>query len=201
MTQLQKARDIFLSRNGMLRTAEALGHGIAQATLYNMRDQGVIIEVSRGLYRLAELPELGHPNLVIVASRVPKAIICLISALHYHMLTTQIPHYVYIALPQPVKKPHMTYPPLEVVWLTPEVYEVGIEQVEMDGVSVSIYCAEKSICDSIKFRNKCGKDVAIEALKMYLQQPSEQWNLQKLMHYARIDRVENLIRPYVEVIL
>jgi predicted transcriptional regulator of viral defense system len=201
MTQFQKARDIFRTHDGMLRTSEALDHGIAPATLYNMRDQGVIVEVSRGLFRLAELPELGHPDLVIVASRVPKAVICLISALHYHMLTTQIPHYVYIALPQPIKKPRITYPPLEVVWLSHDVYEAGVEQVEMDGVMVPIYCAEKSICDSFKFRNKYGKEIAIEALKSYLQQPAEEWDLQKLLHYARIDRVESLLRPYLEVIL
>ena len=201
MRQFQKAREIFSNSDGMLRTSEALERGIAPATLYNMRDQGVITEVSRGLFRLSGLPELSNPDLVTVAVRVPSAVICLISALHYYELTSHIPRYVYIALPQHIKKPRISHPPLEVVWLSAEVYEAGIHSVEIDSVDVPIYCPEKTICDSFKFRNKYGKDVAIEALKTYLQQPAEVWDIQQLMHYARLNRVESLITPYLEALL
>ncbi len=201
MADFQQAERIFSANDGMLRTAQALDLGIAPATLYSLRNRGIIVEVARGIYRLSDYPELGSPDFVIVALRHSRAVISLISALSYHDLTTQVPHYVYIALPRGVKKPESPYPPLEVVWLSPESYEAGIETIEIDSVPVKIYGREKSICDSFKFRNKYGEDVAVEALKNYVWLPASERDLPKLFHYARIDRVDKVIRPYLKALI
>ncbi|MBN1121183.1 MAG: type IV toxin-antitoxin system AbiEi family antitoxin domain-containing protein [Anaerolineae bacterium] len=201
MADFQQAARIFDANDGMLRTAQALDLGIAPATLYTMRDRGIIVEVDRGIYRLSGYPELSSPDFVIVALRYPRAVISLISALSYHDLTTQIPHSVYIALPRGIKKPEPPYPPLEVVWLSAEPYEAGIETIEIDSAPVKIYGKEKSICDSFKFRNKYGEDVAIEALKNYMRLPASERDMPALLHYARINRVDKVIQPYLKALI
>lgn len=199
--RFDKARQIFAKHNGILRTAEAVEAGIAPATLYAMRDEGQLIELVRGVFRLAEYPSLTNPDFVIVARRHPQAVICLISALNYYELTTQIPHAVYVAFLKGVKRPDAPYPPIEVVWLSPGAYRAGIEIVNIDGVTVKIYSKEKTICDCFKFRNKIGEDVALEGLRNYFDQPQQQWNIPKLLEYARLDRVEKLISPYIKALL
>jgi len=201
MVDTEQAQQIFIAHGGVLRTAEALSLGIAPQTLYAMRDKQIITQVARGIYQLTDAPGLKHPDYVTIALRYSKAVIALISALHFHRLTTEFPHYVYIALPQGYKKPKSDYPPLEVVWLSPRSYEAGIGTFELDGQDVRIYDKEKSICDSFKFRNKYGEDVAVEALKTYLRQPAAEWDLPGLMRYARINRVMNIMRPYLTSIL
>lgn len=201
MTDTQAAQQVFENSNGVLRTSEALEAGIAPPTLYAMVERGIIVQVERGIYRLATHPPLSYPDLITVALRYPKAVIALISALNYHNLTTQFPHYVYIALPKGTKKPKSASPPLEVVWLSGRSYEAGIVVETLDGQSVRIYDKEKTICDAFKFRNKYGEDVALEALKTYFEQPQSDWDLAKLMGYARLNRVHNIIQPYIKGIL
>src|SRR5580704_240677 len=112
MDRFGKALKIFEENNGALRTSQAVSLGIHYETLYGLLKQGKLVQVSRGLYRLAALPELSEPDLVTVALRVPKAVICLVSALAYYGLTTQIPHEVTIALPKNTKSPHIDFPPI-----------------------------------------------------------------------------------------
>ena len=200
MVTIREAQGIFADYP-VLRTSQAIDLGIAPPTLYKMRDQGIITEVVRGIYQLAEHPELSNPDFVTVALRHPQAVIALISALSYYDLTTQIPHFVYVALPQGTKRPTSDYPPLEIVWLSPKVYQAGIETVTIDSIEVKIYDREKTICDSFKFRNKYGEDVALEALKNYLDQPDSRWDLPNLMHYARLNRVDRLMTPYLKALL
>jgi predicted transcriptional regulator of viral defense system len=194
----KKAVSIFNTNNGILRTSQAKKLGIHQPVLNKMIGDGLLVKEERGLYRLASYPPLSNPDLVKVSLKAPQAIICLISALHFHQLTTQIPYKVYIALPQNVKKPRLEYPPLDVVWITEKVYSSGIEKHNLDGIEVKIYSPEKTIADCFKFRNKVGKSIAIEALKDYLRLPGRK--IDKLLHYAHIDRVENIMRPYIEAI-
>jgi predicted transcriptional regulator of viral defense system len=198
MITVQGAKEVFRQHNGVLRTSEALDADITPSTLYDMLDKGIITEVARGVYRLSEYPALSNPDFVTVALRYPRAVIALISALNYYELTTQFPHAVYIALPRGYKKPETDYPPLEVVWLSTPSYEAGIQMVRMDGKSVKIYDREKTICDAFKFRNKYGEDVAVEALKNYLQQPGSKRDFATLMQYARINRVQTVMRPYLQ---
>jgi len=194
----EKARKIFLDHNGLLRTEQAMEQGIAPRTLYAMRDAGVLRRESRGVYRLAEALFGSQIDLAHVALRVPKGVVCLISALDFHELTTQIPHAIYLALPNQAEKPRLEYPPLRLFWLSPKPYAMGIEEHRIEGVTVQIYCLEKTIADCFKFRNKIGLDVALEALKEALRY--RRCTIEGLLWYAHIDRVERVIRPYLETL-
>jgi len=195
----EKARKIFQEHNGILRTSQALKLGIHSDTLYAMYGERQITRESRGVYRLADLPALSNPDLVQVALRVPKAVICLISALAFHDLTTQIPHRVYIALPRKMQKPFMQYPPLEVI-LRPHIpYNAGIEEHTLDGVTIRIYNQEKTIADCLRYEKRVGKDVVLEALKEYRRQ--NKVNVAALMEYARINKVSERMQAYLEILL
>jgi predicted transcriptional regulator of viral defense system len=195
---LETAETLFRKHGGMLRASEALALGIHARTLYRLRDENRLVTVSRGLYRLADLPELSDPDLVSVATRIPQAVICLISALAFHEITTEIPHEVSIALPRTVKRPRLDYPPLRVFWVSGEALTEGIEEHKIDGVKVRIYGPEKTVADCFKFRNRIGLDVAIEALKLCRERRGS--TPRKLLHYARICRVERIMRPYLEAL-
>jgi predicted transcriptional regulator of viral defense system len=190
------AKSTFEKNNGILRTSQAKKLGIDPKTLREMVEADILKKEGRGIYRLANLPPLSNPDLIQVALRVPQGIICLISALTFHSLTTQIPYKIYVAVPQFIKKPRIDYPPIEIFNLSKSAYSAGIEVHELDGVNVRIYNKEKTVADCFKFRNKIGQDIAIEALKEYLREPSS--DVEKLMYYAGIDRVSKVIRPYVE---
>jgi predicted transcriptional regulator of viral defense system len=196
---MNQAIEIFNTHKGILKTSQALALGIAPRTLYAMRDAGLIRQISRGVYQLTNQETPSNPDLVNVALRIPKAVICLISALHFYGLTTQIPHKVYIALPQSAEKPRLEFPPLDIVWLSQKSYAAGISEQQVDNVLIKIYSKEKTIADCFKFRNKIGVDVALEALKEYVKMPDRQ--IDKLLSYARIDRVEIPISRYLEALL
>ncbi len=151
------------------------------------------------MYRLAELPPLSNPDLIQVSLRIPNSVICLISALNFHNLTTQIPYKVYVALPRGTKRPQIAYPPLDFIWPIERIYSAGIEKHSIDGVTVRVYSKEKTIADCFKYRNKIGLSIAIEALKDYMG--SQVRDLSALLNYARIDKVEKIITPYIEAIL
>ena len=130
---------------------------------------------------------------------IPKGIICLISSLAFHGLTTQIPRQVYVALPNDAEKPRLEYPPLRLFWLSQNAYSAGIETHVLDGIPVKIYGVEKTMADSFKFRNKTGLDIALEALREYRK--TDGFKVERLLYYARIDRVEQIIKPYLEALL
>ena len=196
---MNRAIEIFTKHKGTLKTSQAIALGISPRTLYAMRDAGIILQISRGVYQLASQELPGNPDLISVALRIPKAIICLISALHFYGMTTQIPHKVYIALPQAAEKPRLDFPPLDIVWLSEKSYHAGITEQQVDEIPIKIYSREKTIADCFKFRNKIGSEVALEALKDYVKLPDRQ--LDQLLVYARIDRVESLISRYLEALL
>lgn len=194
-----RAEKIFRQHNGILRTGQAKKLGIDQPILVQMCEEGFLVKEARGLYRLANLPPLSNPDFIQVAIRVPNSVICLISALNFHNLTTQIPYKVYIALPQNTKAPRLDYPPLDIVYLSEAPYMAGIEEYVIDGVPVRIYSREKTVSDCFKFRNKIGLDIALETLKDYLRQPK--YNLGQLLRYARVNRVEKIMQPYIQAAL
>lgn len=190
---------IFTNHHGILRASKAIELGVPKHVLYEMVKTGELVREAQGIYRLSETPMPGHPDLVNLSLRVPRAVFCLISALYFHELTTQIPHFVYFALPRDVKTPKISYPPIRVFHFSKEAYQAGIVEHTLDGVKVKIYDREKTIADCFKFREKIGMEVALEAIKDYLRQPKI--NVSLLMKYARINRVEKIIRPYVEALL
>jgi len=195
---LDKAKTIFRRHDGVLRTQEAIKYGIHPRVLYALRESGVLEQLSRGVYRLADLPPLTNQDLVTVSLRVPHGVVCLISALAFHELTTQIPHAVYLALERGSKLPKLEHPPLRVYRFTSDAFVAGIQSHRLDGVSVRVYDPEKTLADCFKYRNKLGLDVAIEALRLWRRQKRR--DIGRLMAYARICHVERVIRPYVEAL-
>ncbi len=145
-SRFDKAVAVFKEDGGILRTAQALRAGIHPSTLYAMRDDGTLETVSRGVYRLADSDPLGNPDLVTVATRIPLGVVCLISALSFHELTTQIPHEVHVALSRGTEEPRLDYPPIRTYRFSGEAFTEGIETHELDGVSVRIYNSEKNAC-------------------------------------------------------
>ena len=197
--KFEKARKTFRSRGGVLRMNEALQAGIHRRMLYSMLEAGVIEQLNRGLYRLTDLPPLGNPDLVSVSLKVPSSVICLISALSYHEITTQIPHEVYVALERGTEAPRLSHPPIRTFWFSGQAFTAGIETHKIDGASVRIYSPEKTIADCFKYRNKIGLETAIEALKLYREK--KRFKADDLMKFARACRVEKIIRPYLEALL
>jgi len=198
-SRFDRAVEIFKDHGGALRTAQALRAGIHPETLYALRDSGVIERISRGLYRLADSQPLGNPDLVTVAARVSGGVICLISALSFHELTTQIPHEVHVALPYGAEEPRLEHPPIRTYRFSGRAYSEGVENYEVDDFAVRIYSPEKTLADCFKFRNRVGLDTAIEAIRFYRER--KQVNVEALMHYAAICRVNKIIRPYLEALL
>jgi len=188
----------FSAHGGVLRTAEALRLGIHPRTLYQLRDQGQIEAISRGVYRLADLPPLRHPDLVTMALRVPKAVVCLISALSFHEITSEVPHEVQIALPRGTKTPKLDHPPVRVFRFSEPGLSLGVDTVKLDGIDVRIYDPPKTVVDCFRYRNKLGVDVAIEALKLCIERklarPTD------LLRYARKCRAERVMLPYIEAL-
>ncbi len=193
------AKSVFNEHGGTLRTREALAAGIHPRTLYAMRDRGALDQTGRGLFRLAGMPPLSEPDLITVAKKVPQAVFCLITALAFHGLTTQIPHEVQIALPRTARHPRLDYPPIKAFRFSTNSYAAGVGTHQVDGVSIRVYSAEKTLADAFKYRNKLGLDVALDALRNYRDRRKPQF--QKVLEFARICRVERVICPYLEASL
>jgi predicted transcriptional regulator of viral defense system len=198
-TRFDRAITVFREHGGILRTGQALREGIHPSTLYAMRDAGTLDIVSRGVYRLADSDPLGNPDLVTVATRIPLGVVCLISALSFHDLTTQIPHEVHVALPRGAEEPRLDHPPIRTYRFSGEAFTEGIEDHKVDDVSVRIYNPEKTLADCFKFRNRIGLDTAVEAVRFYRERRTVK--IDELMHYASVCRVTKIIRPYLEAIL
>lgn len=192
----ERPEEIFRKHGGQLRMSEAIEQGITRYMLYSLRDRGVIEQVSRGIYRLVDLPPISNPDLVTVSLRFPNAVICLISALAYHDITTQIPHVVFVAVSRDSRMPSLDHPPIQAHRFSDEAYKSGIEEYPIDGVPVKVYCPEKTLADCFKFRNKIGMEVVLEALKLY--KTRKKFNLGELVKYAKICRVEKVMQPYLE---
>ena len=197
-TVIKAALQVF-EKNKVMRSAEIFAQGIQPRTLYQMRDDGLVVQEGRGLYRLAEEQLWSDPDLTLVSLRIPKGVVCLISALYFHRLTTQIPHEVYIALPKDSEKPRIQYPPTRFFWISPEPFKAGIETHTIDNVDIKVYSVAKTIADCFKFRNKIGMDVALEALREGLRY--KRCTPEEILRFARINRVERIMLPYVEALI
>jgi predicted transcriptional regulator of viral defense system len=198
-TAITQAERVFAEHDGVMRTGEALASGIHRRTLYWMRDHGKLEVLSRGVFALASAPLPESPDVAAVMRRIPRGVVCLVSALEYHGIGTQIPAAVQVALPRSVRPPRITRPRVQVFNMSDAGFGAGIEEHEMVGVSIRVYSAAKTIADCFKYRNKIGIDIAVEALQEGVRKrvatPSE------IMEFARIDRVESVIAPYLAALL
>lgn len=172
--------------------------GIHPRTLYGMRDAGELEQIGRGYYRLADLPNLGNPDIVAIALAVPKGVICLISALSYYSIGTQIPRAVDIAIEKDTKRPRIDYPPIRTFWFSGSAFTEGVQVHDIDGVSVRIYSPAKTVVDCFKCRSKVGLNVALEALQEVRR--NRLATVDELFQVARICRVANVMRPYLEAL-
>ncbi len=179
--------------------SEAVREGITRYTLYSLKDKGVIEQVSRGIYRWADLPAISNPDFITASLRCPKAVICLISALAWHNMTTQVPHVVSVAIPRNSRAPKIDYPPVHAHRFSNAAYTAGIEEHVVDGTTVKIYNPEKTLADCFKYRNKIGMDVVLEGLKMYRE--TKKFDPDKLLKYASVCRVKKVMHPYIEAML
>jgi predicted transcriptional regulator of viral defense system len=185
--------------SSILRTRDLEAHGIWRANLRDYVEQGVLTRIGRGLYTLVGVEAGENHSLAEVGKRVPQGTVCLLSALRFHGLTTQQPHETWLALDGRARSPKTDSLALRIVRFTGSALSEGREEHVIEGVPVKIYNLAKTVADCFKFRNKIGLDVALEALR-------ETWrarhcSMSELMRYARVCRVANVMRPYLESLI
>ncbi|WP_046112049.1 type IV toxin-antitoxin system AbiEi family antitoxin domain-containing protein [Aquincola tertiaricarbonis] len=185
-------------RNGLLRACDLQAIGAPRVLLTRMTAAGLLERVGRGLYRLPNTAGSEHDGLVKVAVLAPQAVFCLLTALQIHELTTQLPRKVWIAMPRGSHAPKIDHPPLKMVQYGGEAYAAGVEEVIRDGATLRVYGIAKTVADCFKQRNKIGLDVALEALKE--ARARRRATADELWHYAKVCRVSNVMRPYMESI-
>jgi predicted transcriptional regulator of viral defense system len=193
-----KALNSFRDRGGTLRTRDLMALGVHTDVLYALRQEGRIIELGRGLYRLTDAGEAEHPDLALIAARAPTAAVCLISALSYHGITTQIPSAVSLAVPRGSYHRIKMSIPVTVYRFDPKTFLEGLETHRIGGMPLKIYSVARTVVDCFKFRNKVGLDIALEALRLARQRKKLQ--NRELWHYARLLRVEKPMTPYLQAI-
>ncbi|MCC6743591.1 MAG: type IV toxin-antitoxin system AbiEi family antitoxin domain-containing protein [Acidobacteria bacterium] len=187
-----------MSKSGVVRASDLRESGIPRVYLTRAAAAGRIERTARGLYRLATGQPSEQESLMIVASKVPKAVFCLLTALQFHELTTQLPRAVWIAMPRGSHTPRMLYPPLRMVQYSGQAYSSGIETHVCDRVELRVYSVAKTVADCFKHRNKIGLDVAIEALRD--ARFHKKATADEIWQFAKICRVTNVMRPYLEVL-
>jgi predicted transcriptional regulator of viral defense system len=181
---------------GMLRPRDVEALGIHREYLRRLEQQGLLTRSGRGIYTRPETDFTEHHSLVESSYRVPHGIVCLLSALRFHEITTQAPFEVWLAIHGKARPPSEALLPLHLVYMSGKAFESGIETHQLEGIPVQIYNLPKTVADCFKYRNKIGLDVALEALR-------ETWRdrrctMDELWHYAKICRVSNVMRPYLE---
>lgn len=183
-------------QRGVLRARDLRDQAIPAVILSRLVDSGQLTRISRGLYTLPTRTPSEQHQLAEVAARSPTAVYCLLTALRFHGITTQNPHELWIALPNKSRSPRIEYPPLRTVRYSGDALTQGIEVHTVDGVTVKVYSIAKTIADCFKFRNKIGLDVALEALREARQ--GKRATSEDLWRFAKICRVANVMRPYLE---
>lgn len=180
------------------RFQDALRAGIHRDTLRRLKVSGRVEQLTRGLYQVTNSGELKSLDLAIVFRRIPDSVLCMVSALYFHKLGTQIPHEVSIAIPRRSRIPKLEYPPTKVYRVAEQYFAVGIEKHKIDGQTIQVYTKARTLVDCFKYRHKIGLDVALEALKEYCRQPDFQLSL--ILEIAQCLRVERVMQPYLEAL-
>ena len=183
-------------QRGLLRARDLTAHGLPTIVLSRLVQAGKLERVVRGVYALPGRNLSEHSSLAEVALRVPAGVVCLLSALRVHGIGTQAPFEVWLALPNHTPVPKLTQPSIRPVYMSGAALAAGLEHIEVEGVSVPVYSADKTVADCFKYRNKIGLDVALEALHDGWAQ--RKLGMDALWHYAAINRVAKVMRPYLE---
>jgi predicted transcriptional regulator of viral defense system len=208
-----------MARKGPLRPRDLDEAGIPRAYLRRMCDRGLLERVDRGIYRMVDAPATELHSLAEVCKRVPRAVVCLLSALQVHELTSEVPHAVWIMIDRHARAPKFTYPKLEIVRASGAALEHGVDVREVEGVTVRVTAPAKTVADCFRFRRHVGLDVALLALRDYVSRISGRatkqqqrkrragtgdsgvYTMDALVASARADRVYPLMRPYLEALV
>jgi predicted transcriptional regulator of viral defense system len=197
--QDKKIRKTFADRNGFAATKDLLAVGIHPRDIRKMRDEGRIVRLRKGLYRLADIPLVSNQGFVDLAHAVPEGVICLLSALSYHELTTFNPVKNSMAICRGSRQPRVEHPPVEFYRFSKWQFEAGISHIRISNSEVRIYDPEKTVCDCFRYRGKLGLDVAKEGLAEYLKRRDR--SLEKLLEYAGICRVKPLLKTWLDAMV
>jgi predicted transcriptional regulator of viral defense system len=195
----QTLLEFFKEHGNVARFSAILKAGFHPDILTQLQKENKIEKISHGLYRLMDSSPFSDPDLITTALQVPKGIICLISALSFHQATLEIPKHIDIAIPEGARSNRIKYPPIKFYKFSPIAWKAGIEEHSIDGHKVRVYSLAKTVADCFKFRNKIGQDVALEALKEC--RAKKRCKIDEIMKYARINRVEKVMKPYLEAII
>lgn len=182
----------------LLRARDVTQRGLSTIALTRLVQAGKLERVARGLYGLPGAMISEHRSLAEVSARVPKGVVCLLSALRVHEIGTQAPFEVWLAIPQHMVAPRLDQPAIRVVRMSDQALTSGVERRIIDGVKVPVFTAARTIVDCFRFRNKIGLDVALEALRDGWSQ--RKFTLDDLWRHATNGRVANVMRPYIEAI-
>jgi len=193
----QRVLDL-VRHKGLLRACDLDAIEAPRIVLTRLTAAGLLERIGRGLYRLPDDHGSEYESLVTIATRVPQAVFCLLTALQFHELGTQLPRQLWIAMPRGSHAPRIDYPPIRMVQFTGEAYRAGVQEVERDGATLRVYSVAKTVADCFKHRNKIGLDVALEALKD--ARARNMASVDDIWRNAQVCRVANVMRPYLESI-
>lgn len=187
-----------LREKEIMKLAEIRELGVSDSYLYSLVDKGVVVRVGHGMYSLPGFDFSENLDLIEASLRVPGGVICLISALYFHGLTTELPHQVWMAV-STNRSAGVSEMPVKFVYMTGEAFDEGVEEYGISGAMVKIFNPAKTVADCFKYRNKIGLDVALQALKDCLSK--KKGSIEDILKYARICRVENIMMPYLEALI
>lgn len=185
-------------RHGIVRPRDLEAFGVPRSVLMRMVDRGQLVRRSRGIYTIPDYEPTEYTTLAEVAARVPKAVICLLSALRFHGLTTQNPFEVWIMIDKVAHRPVLERPALRIVRASGEALRTGIEEHQVEGVHLRVTSPAKTVADCFRYRRHVGVDVAIEALRDCWRQRKA--TMDEIYRCAEADRIANIMRPYMEAL-
>lgn len=197
-TDLDRTLKLARRRQGV-RASELAGHGIHRQALSRLVAVGKLERVGRGLYRIPASPLTEHHGLALAIAAVPRGVICLLSALRFHGIGTQLPSQVWIAIDRRARQPALSYPPLRIVRFTGAALTEGVREHRLEGQTVRVYGVAKTVADCFKYRNKIGLDIALEALRESWR--ARRFALDELDYYAGVCRVRRVMKPYLEALV
>ncbi len=200
MPKTSKSNQILniVRKSGILRPRDLASRSIPRTYLKRLHEQGLLVKEARGLYKLPDAEITEHHSLAEACKRVPRGVVCLLSALQFHKLTTQAPSEVWLALDRKARAPRAGGQPLRLVRMSGKALTEGVEQHRIEGVAVKVYKPAKTVADCFKYRNKIGLDVALEGLRDYRQKHRS--GMDELWRFAKLCRVERVMRPYLEAL-
>ena len=185
-------------RRRFIRPRDVEKAGIPRNYLKRLVERGQLQKIERGLYSAGEIPPSEHMSLVQVSHKAPKAVVCLLSALRFHNIGTQIPSEVWIAIDTKARAPKVEYPAVRIVRFSGEALHFGMQRHDVGGTTIKVYTPAKTVADCFKFRHKIGIDVALEALRECYRQKKA--SMEELWQAAKVCRVANVMRPYMEAL-